>query len=132
MTTNDLKQDGGSAPGTGPGPFSEEELAAASAGPIGDPEVEELDPAEIDEEGPDPEASFDRLTQKSKKLSPERVRTVIESLLFMTDKPLNLDQLYEATGLERSRIEAALEKLGGIHREGMSGMVLHDVAGGWQ
>ena len=62
----------------------------------------------------------------------ERVRTVVESLLFVTDKPVTMDQLHEATGIEKARLEAALEQLGGTHREGVSGTVLTQVAGGWQ
>jgi segregation and condensation protein B len=57
---------------------------------------------------------------------------VIQSLLFVTDKPLSLDQLFESTGIERSLIQKALEKLAGSLREGVSGVVLHEVAGGWQ
>ena len=45
---------------------------------------------------------------------------------------MTLDQLYEATGIERPRLEAALGELGGVHRDGVSGMVLTEVAGGWQ
>lgn len=125
MSTSDPKGPGG------PGQFSEEELAQVTAGPRGDPEVEEAEPAAIEEPGPDFEP-FDRLVAKSKKLSPERVRTVLQSLLFVSDRPLSVGQLFEATGIERELIEKALHKLGGVHREGVSGIVLHEVAGGWQ
>ena len=91
-------------PGTpgGPGPFSEEELAAVSA-PAPD-ELDEVEPAAIEEVGPEPEpeASFERLVQRSRKLSPERVRTVVESLLFVADRPLSIEQLFESTGLRLS------------------------------
>ncbi len=127
MTTSNPKD----AVTGGPGPFTEAEVAAVTAGPAGDPEVEELEPANIDE-GDEPETPFEKIVQKSKRLSAERVRTVVESLLFVTDKPLTVDQLFEATGIDREKILQALEKLQGVHREGISGIVLHEVAGGWQ
>lgn len=116
----------------GPGPFSEAEIAAAAQGPAGEPELEEVDPADIEEREPDLESSFEKLVQKSKRLSAERVRTVIQSLLFVADRPLSEDQLFEATGIDREAIKKALEKLAGSMREGISGIVLHEVAGGWQ
>jgi segregation and condensation protein B len=57
---------------------------------------------------------------------------VLESLLFVADKPLSVDQLFEATGIDRGRITEALGKLAGQRRDGISGIVLHEVAGGWQ
>ena len=121
------------APPQTPGPFTAEEVASVTAPPEGEEELAEVAPAEIDEKGgEEPETSFDKLVQKSKRLSPERVRTVIQGLLFVADRPLSVDQLYESTGIEREKIAEALEKLAGIHREGVNGIVLHEVAGGWQ
>ena len=115
----------------GPSPFSEDELAQATQGPAGEPELEDVDAAEIDEKPPEFEP-FERLVAKSRKLSPERVRTVLQSVLFVADKPLDLNQLYEATGIDRELIQKALHKLGGSHREGVNGIVLYEVSGGWQ
>lgn len=126
MSTDNEKSTGG------PGPFSEEELAAVTQGPASDPQVEELDPADIEEREPDLETPLEKLIQKSKRLSAERVRTIVQSVLFVSDKPLSLDQLFEATGIDRDTIQKALEKLSGTHREGVSGIVLHEVGGGWQ
>ena len=115
----------------GPAPFSEAEIAQVTAGPAGEPELDEVDAADIDEKPPEFEP-FEKLIAKSKKLSPERVRAVLQSLLFVADKPLDLNQLFEATGIDRELIEKQLNKLSGIHREGVSGIVLHEVGGGWQ
>ncbi|MFZ5471805.1 MAG: SMC-Scp complex subunit ScpB [Myxococcota bacterium] len=115
-----------------PKPFSEAEVAEVTAVPAADPELDEVDAANIDEAGEEPETSFEKLLAKSKRLSPERVRTVVESLLFVTDKPLSVEQLHEATGIERAKISQALEKLSGLLREGVSGVVLAEVGGGWQ
>jgi segregation and condensation protein B len=100
--------------------------------PAGDAELDEVDAADIDEREPDLETSFERLVQKSRRLSPERARTVLESLLFVADRPLSVDELHQATGLEREVIGSALDRLAGQLREGVSGIVLHQVAGGWQ
>ncbi|HZI06324.1 MAG TPA: SMC-Scp complex subunit ScpB, partial [Archangium sp.] len=39
-----------------------------------------------------------KLVSKSKKLSEDRIRTVLQSVLFVADKPLTVDQLYEVAG----------------------------------
>jgi len=120
-------------PGERPGkavPFSEAEVQSV-APPPSDVELEDVEPAEIDEQPLEFEP-FERIVQRNRRLSPERVRTVVESLLFVTDKPVTLDQLHEATGVDKARLEEALGQLGGIHRDGVSGIVLTEVAGGWQ
>ena len=129
MSTPEKPGEGADRPGPAV-PFSEAEVQSV-ASPPSDAELEDVEPAEIDEQPPEFEP-FERLVQRSRRLSPERVRTVVESLLFVTDKPVTLDQLHEATGVDRPRLEAALEQLGGIHRDGVSGIVLTEVAGGWQ
>ena len=111
-------------------PFSEAEVQSVAAPPA-DAELEDVEPAEIDEQPPEFEP-FERLAQRSRRLPAERVRTVVESLLFVTDKPVTLDQLHEATGVDKPRLEEALAQLGEIHRDGVSGIVLTEVAGGWQ
>lgn len=116
---------------SGSGPFSPDEVAAVTAPPQGDPELDAVDPANIDEAA-EVEAPFEKLQSQGKRMSADRTRTLIESLLFVADKPLTVDQLFEATGVERPRIIAALENLQGTRREGISGIVLHEIAGGWQ
>ncbi|HEY3586582.1 MAG TPA: SMC-Scp complex subunit ScpB [Myxococcaceae bacterium] len=111
-------------------PFTEAEVQSV-ASPPSDAELEDVEAAEIDEQPVEFEP-FERLVQRSRRLSADRVRTVVESLLFVTDKPVTLDQLHDATGVEKPRLEGALGKLGEIHRDGVSGIVLTEVAGGWQ
>jgi segregation and condensation protein B len=119
----------------GPGPFSEEEVASVT-GPLDSAELEDVDAAVIDvEEGeraPDLESSFEKLAQKSRRLSPEKVRTVLQSVLFVSDRPLTVEQLWEATAIDRDVITDALDKVAGVYREGVSGIVLHEVGGAWQ
>jgi segregation and condensation protein B len=104
----------------GPSPFTEDDL-------------EDADVATIEaDEAPDLQSSFEKLLVKSRNLSTERIRTILESVLFVADKPLDLNQLYEATGIDREKIQEALNQISGIHRDGISGVVLYEVAGGWQ
>jgi len=80
------------APGTpgGPGPFSEDEIAAVTGpGPADD--LDEVEAVAIEEDSddaaPDLETSFEKLITKSRKLSPDRIPTVIESVLFVAARP---------------------------------------------
>lgn len=136
MTTTDRSDDVQEASDSSahfkPGAFSEEEIAAATAGPDSDPELDEVDAANIDEQTPDLESGFEKIQQKSRSLTPEQVRRAVESILFVSDKPLSTEQLYEATGIERTKIQDALSFLAEVFQEGRHGMVLFEVGGGWQ
>lgn len=124
--------DGEETTGTGgPSPFSEEEVAAVTAPPAGDPELDEVDAADIDSPE-ESETSFEKIVAKSRKLTENQLRNVVESVLFVAPQPLTLDQLFDATGIEREKIEKALHALQGERRDGLSGIVLHEVAGAWQ
>lgn len=127
MSTNKRNDEGSGAPG----PFSEEEVASVTEGPPGDPELDELDAADIDtlEEL---EHSFEKIVARSKKLTDEQVRTVLESVLFVTGNPLTIDQLFDATGIDREKILLGLEALRAARADGSSGITLHEVAGAWQ
>jgi segregation and condensation protein B len=134
-TGNNGPEDTGDKPkrsSGGPSPFTEEEIAAVT-GPGDEDELEDSEVATIEaDEVPDLQSSFEKLVVKSRNLSPERIRTVLESVLFVAEKPLDLDQLFEATGIEREKILEALNQISGVHRDGISGIVLYEVSGGWQ
>jgi segregation and condensation protein B len=78
------------------------------------------------------EDTFEKLAGAARRLSPERIRTVVETLLFLTERPLTVEELRQASGVDAERLEKALDKLTGHYREGVCGVVLHEVAGGWQ
>ncbi len=83
---------------------------------------------EVPEEKEEP---FEKLAAQAKRLAEERARTVVEALLFLAERPLAVEALRQATGLEPERDRArALDQLSGHFREGVSGIVLHEVAGG--
>jgi segregation and condensation protein B len=119
----------GEGPG-GPSPFTEAEVARSSA-PLGEPELEEVAPAEIDEAPPELE-SFDRLVQRGRRLPEARVRAILEALLLVSDRPVSVEQLHEATGIDRPRLQEGLAELARQFAEHQGGLVLAEVAGGWQ
>lgn len=55
----------------------------------------------------------------------------VEALLVVASQPLTVEELAEAAGDDAERIETALGLLGERFREGRSGIVLEQVAGGW-
>jgi len=114
----------------GPSPFSEDEVAAVTAGPSTDPELDEVEAATID--APDLETPFEKVAARARKLTEQQVCNVIESVLFVAAEPQSIDQLFDATGIDRERLQKGLEALQGQRRDGLAGVVLHEVAGGWQ
>jgi segregation and condensation protein B len=129
----DLAQPGGGAGVAPAGGVSEGELRAMQAAEEakGDPALDEVPSADIDvpEEKEEP---FEKLAAAARRLSEARVRTVVETLLFLAERPLGVEEIRQATGVEPARIERALDQISGHHRDGISGIVLHEVAGGWQ
>ena len=97
-----------------------------------DPALDEVEAARIDVAEPAREEPFEKLQAQGRRLSPERARAVVEALLFLAEKPLGVEEVRQATGLEAQRIRRALEELQGHYREGVCGVVLQEVAGGWQ
>jgi segregation and condensation protein B len=115
-------------------PISGEELQQAQKAEEAksDPALDEVEAAPIDVAEPDREEPFEKLATAARRLSPERVRAVVESLLFLAERPVSVEELRAATGLDQPRLRRALDELGGDYREGIAGVVLHEVAGGWQ
>jgi segregation and condensation protein B len=122
--------------GQGPGPDAEELRAMQAAEEAkADPSLDEVEPAAIDlqEDGSgEKEEPFEKLAAAARKLSPERARAIVEALLFLSEKPLGVEDVKVATGLDPARIRKAFDEISGHFREGVSGIVLHEVAGGWQ
>jgi segregation and condensation protein B len=99
-----------------------------------DPALDDVEAAPID--APEPEGEreepFEKLAAQARRMSPERARTVLEALLFLAERPLGVEEVRRATGLEPARISRILDELAGHYREGVSGIVLQEVGGGWQ
>jgi segregation and condensation protein B len=114
-----------------PGVSAEELSALARAEEAkGDPALDEVEPADIEVQ--EKEEPFEKLAAKAKRYSPERIRTIVEALLFLAEKPLTPEEVRAATGVDLERVGKAFDALSGLYREGVSGIVLHEVAGGWQ
>jgi segregation and condensation protein B len=125
---------GPAPPGQAPaGGVSERELAALQAAEEakGDPALDDVASAEIDVPV-GKEEPFEKLQAAARRLSEARVRTVVETLLFLAERPLGVEEIRQATGVEPARVAKALDQLSGHYREGIAGIVLHEVAGGWQ
>jgi segregation and condensation protein B len=69
------------------------------------------------------------LAEAARFASPERVRAVVEALLFAAEKPLDLGQIEETTRFSRQLIVGALEDLQRRYAPGSGGIVLVDLQG---
>jgi segregation and condensation protein B len=61
----------------------------------------------------------------------DRLARTLEALLVVASQPLSLAELADAAGEDPERVSMALGLLGERFREGRSGIVLEQVAGGW-
>jgi segregation and condensation protein B len=61
----------------------------------------------------------------------DRLARTLEALLVVASAPLSVGELAEAAADDAERVETALALLGERYREGRSGIVLEQVAGGW-
>jgi segregation and condensation protein B len=129
---SDQPRDPAEATPAAPG-VSAEELQALQAAEEakGDPELDEVESAQIDV-ADEKEEPFEKLQASARRLSPERIRTLVETLLFVAERPLGLEEIRQATGVDLERLAKALDQLTGHYREGICGIVLHEVAAGWQ
>jgi segregation and condensation protein B len=61
----------------------------------------------------------------------DRLARVVEALLVIAPRPLSISDLAAATEEDSERVETAVGLLAGRYREGKSGIVLEQVAGGY-
>jgi segregation and condensation protein B len=61
----------------------------------------------------------------------DRLARTLEALLVVASQPLSVAELAEAAADDAERVETALGLLADRFREGRSGIVLEQVAGGW-
>lgn len=60
------------------------------------------------------------------------VKSVLEALLFINEKPIELNELVEVLEISRKEVEGALEELSLDYRNRSSGICIVKVAGGYQ
>ena len=75
------------------------------------------------------QTELSRLAEAARFATPERVRAVVEALLFAAEKPLDIGQLEETTRFSRELVAAALEELQQRYAPGSGGIVLVDLQG---
>src|ERR671936_2652568 len=61
----------------------------------------------------------------------DRLARTIEALLVVATRPLSVGDIAEAADVDEERVETALGLLAGRYRDGRSGIVLEQVAGGF-
>jgi segregation and condensation protein B len=61
----------------------------------------------------------------------DRLARTLEALLVVASQPLSVAELARAADADEERVETALRILSGRYREGRSGIVLEQVAGGY-
>lgn len=65
--------------------------------------------------------------------SPEDMKGIIETLLFISEKPVTVDQLKGLVeGIQPRDIKQLIEQLTQEHQERQSGMIIAEIAGGYQ
>lgn len=66
-------------------------------------------------------------------MSEDNVKAIIEALLFISDKPLNLEQIKNVLGdLQTNQIRQVLEELCSEYEKANRGMRIIEIAGGFQ
>src|SRR6266852_5059183 len=105
-----------------PPSFTEAELEQAASAPADEIDAEEVEPAEIEDRAEEAETPIEKLAQRSRQLPPEQVKRIVLSLLFVSDKPVALDQLHQATGIDRKNLKQALDALTVEYQQDVSGV----------
>jgi segregation and condensation protein B len=70
--------------------------------------------------------------QDSLPLDKNKIKSIAESLLFVNEKPIEIDELSEVLSIDKKMIEEALEELIADYANDSSGIAIVKVAGGFQ
>jgi segregation and condensation protein B len=97
----------------------------------GPDELASVEAAEIDAAA-EPDVSLEKLQARARKLDPEEVARIVESLLFVAGAPLTTEAIEKTSGISADAASRALNALAERYRSTRGGIVLHEVAGGWQ
>ncbi len=105
---------------------SEEDLLAV---------VEELEAAEISIEGSELDSFESAAIEEVEFIEDEHAESIIESLLFASDKSVSiptLRELFKGTNISRDHIKRIIERLSVEYAGAKRGVVLEEVSGGFQ
>jgi segregation and condensation protein B len=97
--------------------------------PSGEPEALG-EPVQAPDDGPEPEGLGEPAEAPDDGPEPELARTV-EALLFLSDDPLNVAELADATEAGEGAVQAAIALLGEQYAPGRRGIMLRELGGGW-
>jgi segregation and condensation protein B len=61
-----------------------------------------------------------------------RIKSILESLLFINERPIDAAELHSVLGIEKKRIEDCLGELASEYASGDSGICIVQIAGGYQ
>lgn len=128
--------------------LNEEEMAAEGLSPIPEedagflPEVseeelvaEEAVAADVELDGTELEGFESAEIEEVEFIEEERVESIIESILFASDRPVGLTALklvFKGTNIKTDRIRKTLDQLAVEYVGGRRGVSLEEVPGGWQ
>ncbi|MGE0529402.1 MAG: SMC-Scp complex subunit ScpB [Bdellovibrionales bacterium] len=111
---------GADSPIGGPGGVEGSEESPAPAAELAGTELESFESAEIED---------------VEHLTPEEIRSVVESILFSNDKPLSIaviKQSFKGTQVKSKDLRDALTAMAEEYAQSHRGFELHEVAGGFQ
>jgi segregation and condensation protein B len=65
-------------------------------------------------------------------ISDTELKSIVESLIFVADEPINAKLIADVTEIDRDTVENAIKDLAREYDERPGGLQLREIAGGWQ
>src|ERR671939_584114 len=65
-------------------------------------------------------------------ISDAELKSIVESLIFVADEPINARLIADVTEVDRDTVENAIKDLAREYDERPGGLQLREIAGGWQ
>ncbi|MGZ8846301.1 MAG: SMC-Scp complex subunit ScpB [Pyrinomonadaceae bacterium] len=65
-------------------------------------------------------------------ISDTELKSIVESLIFVADEPINAKLVADVTEIDRDTVESAIKDLAREYDERPGGLQLREIAGGWQ
>ncbi len=65
-------------------------------------------------------------------ISDTELKSIVESLIFVADEPINAKLIADVTEVDRDTVESAIKDLAGEYDQRPGGLQLREIAGGWQ
>lgn len=75
---------------------------------------------------------MDSETTEKQPRSISEIVSIVETLIFVSDEPLSVKIISEVLEEDRETVEAAVEELKNEYEQRESGLILREIAGGWQ